>query len=344
MLERLVLLSWYGRWQWTWLLLPFAFLYQFIVYRKRREYLNQSPQACSVPVIVVGNITAGGTGKTPVVQSIVRFLQSRGYRPGIVTRGFGGDLQAFPHLVSAADNVSMVGDEPTLLFQSLNVPVVVDPDRSRGVAALLGKNVDVVISDDGLQHYKMHRDIEVCVVDAQRKLGNGQFIPVGPMRESKNRLRTVDFVLVNGDARKTTFFEGEPANGFKLAEVRWVNLHTGQGVSIAAFSRHIDVEQERSSAPTIALAGIGNPGRFFSAVNQQGIVTQNKTFPDHHDYCESELSGFHGQILMTQKDAVKIKPFANERMWYLEVQADLPADMLSQLNENLANIRAQKNG
>jgi tetraacyldisaccharide 4'-kinase len=317
-LERLFNLAWYGRVQWTWVLWPLTMLVGLITSRKREAYLAANMQHYAVPVIVVGNITVGGTGKTPVVQSMVKYLQDLGYRPGIISRGYGGTLGAFPHLIQDQDPSSMVGDEPYMLFQSLNIPVVVDPVRTRAVSFILESGVDVIISDDGLQHYQLHRDYEVCVIDGLRNLGNGQLMPVGPLREHKARLETVDYVLKQQSGLSETAFQIEP--------VAWVNVLTGKHQQLSEF----DVKPD-----AVAIAGIGNPDKFKRTLEELGIHCAHKWFPDHHGYTQAELSVLPSQVLMTEKDAVKIKPFAGNDMWYLKISARLPDAFLQNLKLKL---------
>jgi len=317
-LERLFNLAWYGRVQWTWVFWPLSVLVGLVTSRKRQAYLAANMKSYTVPVIVVGNITIGGTGKTPVVQSMVTYLQGLGYRPGIISRGYGGTLDVFPHLIQDQDDSSKVGDEPYMLFQSLDIPVVVDPVRTRAVSFILESGVDVIISDDGLQHYQLHRDYEVCVIDGLRNLGNGQLMPVGPLREKKDRLNSVDYVLKNQPGLSDTAFQIEP--------VAWVNVLTGKQQELSEF----DVK-----SGTVAIAGIGNPDKFKRTLEELGIHCAHKWFPDHYGYTEAELSVLPSQVLMTEKDAVKIKPFAGNDMWYLKISARLPDAFLQNLKLKL---------
>lgn len=314
MLERLFNASWYGKWQWTWCLWPLLLLVSYVTNKKRQQFLKQPPVRFSAPVIVVGNITIGGTGKTPVVQSVVRYLQGLGYKPGIVSRGYGGQLSQYPHLIAIDNSSAMVGDEPYMLFQSLQVPVVVDPQRRRGVERLLKEQVDVVISDDGLQHYQLHRDFEICVIDGFRGLGNQQLMPVGPLRESKERLNSVDYVL------KTAQAMGE--NEFVICPEKWVSVKTGESKALNDLS---------VSDASIAIAGIGNPEKFRKTLLEIGVDVPCKWFPDHYLYKQSDFDNLPKQVIMTEKDAVKIKPFAHDDMWYLQVSAQLPSAFQSRI-------------
>jgi tetraacyldisaccharide 4'-kinase len=318
MLERLFNAAWYGRLAWTWLLWPLSLLVLFITKRKRRQYLGSNLKPYSAPVVVVGNITLGGTGKTPVVQSMVRYLQSKGYKPGVISRGYGGTLADFPHLIHSQDNSQKVGDEPFMLHQSLNIPVVVDPIRARAVPFILDKGVDIIISDDGLQHYGLYRDYEVCVIDGSRGLGNAQLMPVGPLREHKSRLQSVNYVLSSDSVASD--------KTFKIKPVSWVNLVTNEEQSLECF---------KPENEALAVAGIGNPSNFLTTLNQLGVYCEHKWYPDHYDFKKQDFAGLTQQILMTEKDAVKIKQFATSNMWFLKIAADLPEAFLQDLNIKL---------
>lgn len=318
MLERLFNAAWYGRFPWTWLLWPLSLLVLFVTKRKRTHYLESQLKPYAAPVIVVGNITLGGTGKTPVVQSMVRYLQSKGYKPGVISRGYGGALTNFPHLIQSQDTSQIVGDEPFMLSQSLNIPVVVDPVRARAVSFILEQGVDIIISDDGLQHYGLYRDYEVCVIDGSRGLGNAQIMPVGPLRESRSRLYSVDYVL-SSDAKLND-------NSFQIEPVSWVNLVTNEEQALASFKPKDDA---------LAIAGIGNPNKFLSTLNQLGVYCDHNWYPDHYDYKKHDFAGLTQQILMTEKDAVKIKQFATTDMWFLKIVANLPDAFLQDLNLKL---------
>jgi tetraacyldisaccharide 4'-kinase len=322
MLEKLFNLAWYGKLQWTWVLWPLSLLYGWVVNKKRRAFLQSTPDANPVPVIVVGNITVGGTGKTPVVQTIVRHLISKGYSPGIISRGYGGSLETFPHVIQKGDSSKLVGDEPYMLFHSLSVPVVIDPVRNQALGRIVKEGVDVVISDDGLQHYGLNREVEICVIDGSRGIGNGQLIPVGPMREPKQRLASVDFVLTSTDS------QSQNQQQFQIQPLQWVNVKTGQQVELSKLA--IDHS-------ALAIAGIGNPDKFFNTLKSLDIHCAEKAFEDHYAYSESDFTNIQSQVLMTEKDAVKIAPFARDNMWYLQIQAQLPNEFLQALEQKLGN-------
>ncbi|EAT13316.1 tetraacyldisaccharide 4'-kinase [Bermanella marisrubri] len=322
MLERLFNKAWYGTSRWTLCLLPLAWLYAWVVKRKRRQAMEQE-KTSPVTTIVVGNITVGGTGKTPIVQALVRFLKKQGYQPGIISRGYGGDCNVFPHLIEQHDTVSWTGDEPFMLAKSLQVPVVIDPVRTRGIQRLMEQGVDIVVSDDGLQHYDMARDIEICVVDGVRGLGNGNVLPVGPLREPYERINSVDFVLASGHVKEVEY-------QFSFHPRAWVNVKTNE-------ERPVDSLELQGQCS--AIAGIGNPQKFFNTLEALGVEFQSKAFPDHHAYNEADFRDLAPVVLMTEKDAVKVANFAHENMWALSIDAKLDLVFYTRFSEKLSQLR-----
>lgn len=326
MLEKFILSAWYGNSKWTYILWPLMMLYRFVVNKKRAEYLAiRDFSVTPAPVIVVGNITVGGTGKTPVVQSLVRYLQKNGYKPGIISRGYGGEVSTFPYLIKALDDSRLVGDEPYMLFHSLNVPVVIDPKRKDALTHIMTLDVDVVISDDGMQHYDLPRDIEICVLDGGRGLGNQKLIPVGPLREPSGRLDTVDFILESAQEVSNTHFVIKPNV--------WVSVKTGRRVSLDSFVVGAVVD---------AIAGIGNPDKFFDTLLALNIKCTTVAFTDHHPYVLNDLKQFKGQVLMTEKDAVKIRPFAHDNMWFLEVEASLSDIFFERFSQKINALKFER--
>ncbi|WP_241568961.1 tetraacyldisaccharide 4'-kinase [Rosenbergiella collisarenosi] len=303
-----------GAWR---LLLPLSWLYGAITAAIRFSYrcgLKKRWKA-PVPVVVVGNLTAGGNGKTPVVIWLVEQLKQRGIRPAVVSRGYGGKAEHYPLVLDATTSAQQAGDEPVLIFQRTGVPVAVAPKRRAAISALLQahNDISVIITDDGLQHYALQRDMEIVVIDGERRFGNGWWLPAGPMRERPSRLKSVDAVITNG---------GEAQQGeipMRLRPGVWTNLVTGLPLPLAALAN-------RSS---VALAGIGHPPRFFSTLRAQGITPEREyAFADHHAYTLEELSGLADSsqaLLMTEKDAVKCQYFALENWWYLPIDAQLPS-------------------
>lgn len=295
-----------------------------------------------VPVIVVGNISVGGTGKTPLTLALVEHLRSQGWRPGIVSRGYGGQGASYPQIVLANSDAAQVGDEPLLLARRAQVPVVIDPRRVRGVQHLLASSdCNIVLCDDGLQHYALARTVEIAVVDGLRGLGSGWLLPAGPLREPAKRLQSVDFVVVNGAWRAAG---SRPAAGatMSLAPSAW------QLVSGAA----LDATTESSaaaSAPAVglvhAVAGIGHPPRFFAMLAGQGFQPIPHAFPDHHAYTAADLQfSPPAPIVMTEKDAVKCAGIAPSNSWYVPVQAILPDSFWQSLDQRLAPWRTPDAG
>ncbi len=296
------------------LLSPLGWLTCHIAQRRLQGFCNAFiPDFPTAGVVVVGNVTVGGSGKTPVLMALSRLLAERGIAHGIVSRGYGGRAPQYPLLVSADSDPLLAGDEPVLLAQTTGVPVVVDPRRDRAVWTLLEANpqVRIVLSDDGLQHYRLPRDYEIAVVDARVGLGNGACLPAGPLREPANRLQQVDAVLVQGEAA----FPSVEAHSFTLEPVAFRSLEDGQRAPLETFSG-------QSAA---ALAGIGQPERFFATLRRLGVeLVRTEPLPDHAppDAIRAVLASHDGPWLMTAKDAVKCpKPLANA--WVLEGEARL---------------------
>lgn len=313
------------------LLLPLAWLYGLISNLIRFSYkagLKKSWRA-PVPVVVVGNLTAGGNGKTPVVIWLVETLQQHGFRVGVVSRGYGGKAESYPLLLSEETSTAQAGDEPVLISQRTGAPVAVSPVRSDAVKALLASHeLDVIITDDGLQHYALARDVEIVVIDGIRRFGNGHWLPAGPMRERRSRLRSVDAVITNGG----TAHSGELA--MILQPGKAINLLTGEQRDPASLQN------------VVAMAGIGHPPRFFATLKQLDVNVQNEVaFSDHHPYTLDKLSGVaqSGQVLlMTEKDAVKCRSFAQPNWWYLPVDAKIEGVLAEKLLQKISDLILKK--
>lgn len=305
--------EWYGKASPNPLLLPLEALYREAVARRRRDYLEgrKKTERLPVPVIVVGNLSVGGTGKTPLVLWLAQFLKARGFKPGVVSRGYGGAGGRTPLAVTGGSDPSLAGDEPVLIARRAGCPVFVFPRRAEaGRALLAATDCDLVIADDGLQHYALARDIEIAVVDGARGFGNGHSLPAGPLREPPERLRSVDLVVYNGEAPGGAY-------AMTLDGAEAVNLRDGSRRPLSAFA----------GRSLYALAGIGNPGRFFRHLRSHGLTFEGREFPDHHLYREEDLR-FAGAapLLMTEKDAVKCRGFAGPEHWAVPVEARLPAE------------------
>ncbi|HZZ91340.1 MAG TPA: tetraacyldisaccharide 4'-kinase [Usitatibacter sp.] len=329
-------------------MLPLALAFAAVAALRRtlyRRHLLASWRA-PVPVIVVGNITAGGTGKTPLVLQVLEALQRNGYTPGVVARGYGrvpaseqdplGVVRVFPEVATPEH----FGDEPVLIARRSHVPVYISPDRTAAARALLagGHGVDVIVSDDGLQHYALGRDVEIAVVDGERRFGNGLPLPAGPLREPVSRLAAVDAIVVNGgDA--TPIVPTVPQFPMRLGHEVFVSLATGEERAPREFALALRGER------VVAMAGIGHPARFFGHLARLGIRAEGHAFPDHHLFQPRELKlRDAGVILMTEKDAVKCRAFADARMWFLRVDAILPEAFDAFLLARLGNLRRRTNG
>lgn len=317
--------SWYQRTWWTWLLVPFAGLFAVISAGRRlcfRLGLAKATQVAA-PVIVVGNISVGGTGKTPFTLWLCQYLQQQGLKPGILSRGYGANIKQ-PQLVTAAMSAADVGDEPLLLAQLTGVPVVVCPKRVAGAEFLLANtDCNIVICDDGLQHYALARDLEIVLIDGQRGLGNGWLLPAGPLREGAWRLATVDLVLSNS------------------APSSW----TPHQLDVIAAPAKPLIASSLPLAPNSAVAlvsGIGNPERFATTALQAGFAISSKHyFPDHHPFTQADFQQIETPVLMTAKDAVKCQPFAQPNWYYLPITAQVPASAQQVLEQKLQQIRSR---
>ncbi|EMC0023447.1 tetraacyldisaccharide 4'-kinase [Enterobacter cloacae subsp. cloacae] len=306
------------------LLLPLSWLYGLVsgiirlLYRLGLKRAWRAP----VPVVVVGNLTAGGNGKTPVVIWLVEQLQKRGIRPGVVSRGYGGKAAHYPLLLTPDTTTAEAGDEPVLIYQRTGAPVAVSPVRSDAVQALLAEHdVQIIITDDGLQHYALARDKEIVVIDGVRRFGNGWWLPAGPMRERASRLKFVDAVIVNGGVAQP----GEIP--MQLQPGMAINLLTGE-------------RQAVSRLPAlVAMAGIGHPPRFFATLEQCGARLDKRVpLADHQALVAEQVDALttSGQtLIMTEKDAVKCRAFAKENWWYLPVDAELSGEQPEHLLQEL---------
>ncbi|MEB6379083.1 tetraacyldisaccharide 4'-kinase [Leclercia adecarboxylata] len=312
------------------LLLPLSWLYGLVSSLIRLSYKVGLKRAwrAPVPVVVVGNLTAGGNGKTPVVIWLVEQLTKRGIRVGVVSRGYGGKAERYPLLLTSQTTTAQAGDEPVLIFQRTGAPVAVSPVRSEAVQTLLTQtDVQIVITDDGLQHYALARDKEIVVIDGVRRFGNGWWLPAGPMRERASRLGSVDAVIVNGGTAQA----GEIP--MQLRPGPAVNLLTGERRDVAELN-HL-----------VAMAGIGHPPRFFSTLEACGArLLRTVPLADHQALSLEQVAAFTvpGQtLIMTEKDAVKCRAFARENWWYLPVDAQLQGEQPERLLQELIVLAGQ---
>jgi tetraacyldisaccharide 4'-kinase len=264
-----------------------------------------------VPVIVVGNITVGGTGKTPLVIWIANYLKQNGRKPGVVSRGYGGKARHWPQQVRPDADPIIVGDEAVVISRRTGCPMAVGPARVEdGHALLQHADVDVIVSDDGLQHYALQRNVEIAVIDGVRRFGNGFCLPAGPLRELRSRLDEVDFRVTNGVAA-----QGEVPMRYKAERV--INLINGEERALSEFT----------SQSINAIAGIGNPDRFFNFLRAGGLRINTRAFPDHHLFKPDEIDFPDEEVVfMTEKDAVKCQRFARDNWWYVPVDVVLPEE------------------
>ena len=269
----------------------------------------------SVYIIVVGNITVGGSGKTPLVIRLCNLLRQAGFKPGVISRGYGRKERDL-RLASPASDPGVVGDEPLLIAQRAGVPVIVSPDRCEAARTLLKKQINVIISDDGLQHYRLPRNLEICVIDGTRGFGNGLQIPAGPLRESVERLAAFDDIIVNGET--DVLPDGTPMTLMVLVAGLLRSMDSGQSWRLAQFA----------GCKANAVAGIGNPGRFFDLLRHARIKVIEHVFPDHHVFSANDFANMDASlpILMTEKDAVKCKSLGLKNAWCLSVDAVLPSE------------------
>ncbi len=311
-------------------LLPLSGLFAVLTWLRRAGYrsgLLRKVRA-AVPVVVVGNLSVGGTGKTPVVIWLARSLQAAGYTPGVISRGYGGTGQL--SAVNGDSSPQLTGDEPVLIANLARCPVWVGRDRAAAAARLLARNpdVDVLISDDGLQHYRLERDCELAVISARQRFGNGLLLPAGPLRESRKRLRSVDAVIVNGDGMPQM-----PPNSFpmRLEGREFYNLVNAQK---RASARDFD------GIRLHAVAGIGDPERFFSHLRGLGLSFEAHAFPDHHAFSPTDLAFANcDAVLMTQKDAIKCAAIARENWWALPVEAHIDGTLLDLVKRKIGSAR-----
>lgn len=323
-LSRLAARIWYRKTGAGLLLWPLSKLFEGIVWLRRNGYRQGllKKTVFPVPVIVVGNITVGGTGKTPLIIRLAQLLKEKGYRPGIVSRGYGGRSASWPRWVDAESKAGEVGDEALLIAARTGCPMAVSPNRAEACRLLLDKaHCDVLLSDDGLQHYALGRTLEIAVIDGERRFGNGWCLPAGPLREPKARLKDADLIVVNGGQARPNEFP------MRMTGADAVNLLSGQRKPLADFK----------SGPCHAVAGIGHPERFFKHLEKAGLACIPHDFPDHFAFRSQYVDfGDAFPVLMTEKDAVKCRAFANEKLWAVPVEADVDSAFAARLIELLS--------
>lgn len=328
-----IVAAWYQQSLWLWLLAPLSLIY--LVLTRLRRFGFQRGLFYSwrgpVPVIVVGNIAVGGTGKTPLVIALAQALVAAGYRPGIASRGYGGHPPVTPWSVTTDGDVAACGDEPVLLANRTGLPVVIDPDRAGACQCLIDQHgCNVIVTDDGLQHYRLQRDIEIVVVDGRRALGNGRVLPMGPLRESPSRLRDSDFMVVNG-ADKVPSVAHQNTYAMTICATSLVAIDTAERVTIGQWPHQTTVH---------AVAGIGNPGRFFTSLRESGFTPIEHEFADHHVFNRADLQFDDNlPVIMTEKDAVKCRHFQLPgQYWFLSVDANLSDGFFAAILQRLHSL------
>lgn len=316
---------WYYKNIISYCLWPLSWVFRLIA-RCRRFWLEKHRKALPLPVIIVGNINVGGTGKTPFVIWLCQYLQQRGCKVGIVSRGYRATTANFPKLVTRQDPADQVGDEAKLIADATSCPVVIDPNRCQAVE-YLAKQTDcnIVISDDGLQHYAMSRILEIIIVDGTRPFGNRWCLPAGPLREPLCRLREVDLIISNGTAmaKNGCAFQTKP-----------------QALQPVDGSKHSLTFKRLHHQSIHAVAGIGNPQRFFDQLTQLGVNVKPHIFRDHHTFTPRDFNFDDGTpIIMTAKDAIKCQSFAQPNWWYLPITIEPNQACLQALEKELEQIK-----
>lgn len=318
--------AWYEKRWWCYLLAPLSLLFWLVTFLRRSLFRLKlkASYRLPVPVVVVGNISVGGTGKTPFTLWLCQLLREQGFTPGIISRGYGVKLVS-PLLVSLQHSAAEVGDEPLLLAERSGCPIVVSPSRVAAAQYLLKQcpQVDIIISDDGLQHYALQRDLEIVLIDGQRGLGNGWLLPAGPLRELPARLKEVDLVIAN--------------SGYHILADGVMALQALQAEPLSANEKTLNADETVD-----IIAGIGNPLRFERSVLAAGFnIRQRRFLADHHAFQPKDFKGLNVPLLMTEKDAVKCRHFAKPGWYYLAVCAKPEPKLETLLTEKLNLIRSQ---
>jgi tetraacyldisaccharide 4'-kinase len=315
-----------------WVLVPLSWLFALISLVRRWAYRLGlfKTHALSVPVIIVGNIHVGGSGKTPVVIWLVEQLRQQGYEPAVISRGYGGSVK-LPTAVHAHSNPKIVGDEPVLIANRCNCPIWIGADRVHVGVELLKAHptCNVIISDDGLQHYRLKRDMEIAVIDAETYLKNARLLPAGSLREPMRRLRKVDAIIKNGHENTEFEHSASISDAFQMQLVgdQFYNLVDPDIKSSAIYFKRKSIK---------AMAGIGNPARFYEHLRQLGLNFSSSSFEDHHAFTAADLAQLECDVLlMTEKDAVKCKPFAQPHHWVLPIEAKIDGDLMQLVMKKL---------
>ncbi|MDX2372887.1 tetraacyldisaccharide 4'-kinase [Psychrobacter sp. PP-21] len=365
-IETTITHAWQRRALWLWLLLPVSWLYGLITMLRRNAYKSGllSSYRAPVPVMVIGNITVGGSGKTPLIIALVSYLQRHGIKVGVISRGYGGDTSQMPAVVSATSLPSVVGDEPCLIVHTTGVAMAVCPNRQQAIAALLDAQPDLqlIIADDGLQHYALKRDIEWIVVDDARGFGNEQLLPTGFLREPMSRLQGTDVIYHEKPAIDSAY---DNKSGEKARRAERLTMHLQADTLQKLWNPQSDTPQTDNAIPVSnnrihAVSGIGYPQRFFDTLKSLGFDVVGHPYPDHYDFSLAELLQYSDYpIVVTSKDAVKISALLSgyttdqvlnaeyteliSRLWVLPVTAVLSDNCYDNLNQQLKALGVNAN-
>jgi len=330
--------SWYRRAGWLILLWPVSLLFRLLASMRRRYHWSVArTNLPALPVVVVGNISVGGTGKTPLIIGLARTLKKAGLQPGVISRGYLGKAPHYPFKVESDSRVEEVGDEALLIARALDCPMVVDPDRVQALEKITSEyQCDVILSDDGLQHYALPRDLEIVVIDGERLFGNGWCLPAGPLREPVSRLESIPYLIINGERREGEIPpELDRAYEMSLKPTYLTNLRSGEKKPFRAAPFNIGTTVH-------AVTGIGNPNRFFSLLSTLPYEVTRHDFPDHHPFCEEDFKLLdideRHPVVMTEKDAVKCQEFAKSNYWFLKVEVELPDELLQKLLNDIRQL------
>lgn len=303
------------------LLVPLSWAYRFVCLL-RKQLLTVFAKSSAAPIIVVGNISVGGNGKTPVLIALAQALQAAGYRVGIVSRGYKSKSNHYPLICLANSDPRQCGDEPVMIASQTQLPVVVDPKRSRAVRYLQQHHdVNVILSDDGLQHYAMARALEIAVIGTKESLGNGRLLPAGPLREPVSRLKTVNWVISQADTQVSSHYD------FEVCFEGIYHLQTDEAAQLASLA---------SKPSLVAVSGIAHPQRFFSMLTKLGLTYQKRPFADHHQFCQNDFSDIMNlPIIMTEKDAIKCRQLALKNGYYVKIKTKLNPEFIDKVINQL---------
>lgn len=330
---KLLVNYWYNKNPLLFLLLPLSYLYQFFFLLHKLTYSLGFRKRFSSPkpVIVIGNITVGGTGKTPLTIALAKILSAHGYKPGIVSRGYKGKMKHYPGWVTNHSDPTLFGDEPVLIASQTNCPVVVAPKRADAIKTLLkNTDCDVILSDDGIQHHALKKDIQIVIVDGLRKFGNGWCLPAGPLREPIKKLSKVDFIVYNDNAPTHKYYlSQQPAEIYNLFD-----------------NQRKLTSSDYLNRTIYAVAAIGHPERFFNSLRKMGFTIETRSFPDHHQFIPEDF-GFikdNDLVIMTEKDAIKCQKIARRNLWVLPLKVEVNRGFIEDFLTKLRKHSSQCNG